>query len=281
MDGVVHDRPAAGQVGIDVKANEVVAAVPRSRRAVLEDSAAARDVRLVADPGVGVESDAGCASRLACDETIRAGAVMWYGEPPLPWCSVGFTARDAAGQRFVYTAGHCNTGLGVGWGTGASAIGPMSASLDAGAIDAATIQVTNPSFAGAAGGEIYIEDGDARTVPVTGVATTLGDIVAGETVCLAANFAAPDGGNDCGVVATNSDATVRGMVRVDGVDTCGGDSGGGWYWLTSTGDRVAYGIHSRSDDGCHGDRGGSRSWFSAIPTVKSGFAPGLDVEVAP
>jgi streptogrisin C len=68
------------------------------------------------------------------------------------------------------------------------------------------------------------------------------------------------------------------MVRVDGLDACPGDSGGGWYWLTSTGRRYAYGIHSRSDTGCHGSGGGSHSWFSALPTVKSTFTPTLNVE---
>ena len=54
------------------------------------------------------------------------------------------------------------------------------------------------------------------------------------------------------MVGTNSDPAVRGMVRVNGLDACGGDSGGGWYWLTPSGRRIAYGIHSRSNIGCHG-----------------------------
>ena len=38
---------------------------------------------------------------------------------------------------------------------------------------------------------------------------------------------------------------MRGFARVDGLDACGGDSGGGWYWLS--GDiRTAYGIHHGS-----------------------------------
>jgi streptogrisin C len=117
-------------------------------------------------------------------------------------------------------------------------------------------------------------------MPVQGVAATANVMVAGETVCLAANFSAPTGDNPCGVLATTSDAAVRGLARVEGVDACGGDSGGGWYGLSS-GYRSAYGIHSRSDAGCHGDTGGSRSWFTSIANAKDGFQPGLNVELRP
>jgi streptogrisin C len=79
------------------------------------------------------------------------------------------------------------------------------------------------------------------------------------------------------VIGSNSDAAVRGMVRVDNEDACSGDSGGTWYDLSGN-TRTGYGVHSRSDAGCHGDAGGSQSWFSALPTIKSGFAPGYDVE---
>jgi len=106
-------------------------------------------------------------------------------------------------------------------------------------------------------------------------------MVAGETVCLSANYTSPSATNPCGILGSNSDASSRGMARVDGVDACGGDSGGGWYWLSSAGNRYAYGIHSRSDTGCHGDAGGNRSWYSAIATVKSGFQPTLNVEIRP
>jgi streptogrisin C len=273
-------RAADGQIGVDVKTNQVVAAVPGGRREALSGSAAAGGaVRLIDDPHRAVQLDAGCTSRAACDETLRAGAIIWRGDPSIPWCAVGFTARDASNQRYVLTAGHCTTGDGVTWGTGALPIGPMIASVDEGAIDASIIEVTNPWFAGQPGGEIYTQ-GDSFSMPVQSVAGT-SDMVAGETVCLAANFSAPNGENLCGVLATTSDAAVRGLARVDGVDACGGDSGGGWYGVSSSGSRSAYGIHSRSDGGCHGEAGGSRSWFTAIARVKDGFQPGLNVELRP
>ena len=151
----------------------------------------------------------------------------------------------------------------------------MYALVITGAYDASIIQVTNAWFRSDQGGEIY------KTVYANGVAPSLSYIWAGDTVCLSANYTNPTGGNSCGVVGSNSDAAVRGMVRVNGLDGCGGDSGGGWYWLTSTGRRIAYGIHSRSDTGCHGDTGGSHSWFSPLPTVKAGWTPWLNVEVRP
>jgi streptogrisin C len=207
---------------------------------------------------------------------------MWRGTTTsnTPWCSVGFTARNASNTRFVYTAGHCSTGIGINWGTGAQNIGPLSAAMDSGAVDASVIQVTNSWFTGDTGGEIYTSNA-SHTAPVVGVAPTVTYMVAGETVCLSANFTNPAGDNMCGVLGTNSDAGVRGMARVDGLDACGGDSGGGWYWYSNSGNRYAYGIHSRSDNGCHGDAGGTHSWFGAIATAKSSFQPTLNVETRP
>jgi streptogrisin C len=275
-------RTAKGQVGIDVTTNTVTVAVPRERKAALAGSAAASGAKLVEDPGTQVVADAGCTTRSACDWTIRAGAVIWRGTTAsnTPWCSVGFTARNANNTRFVYTAGHCSTGIGVNWGTGAQNIGPLTAAMDSGAVDASVIQVTNGWFTGDSGGEIYTSNA-SHTAPVVGVAPTVTYMVAGETVCLSANFTSPAGDNMCGVLGTNSDAAVRGMARVDGLDACGGDSGGGWYWYSSTGNRYAYGIHSRSDNGCHGDAGGTHSWFGAIATAKSSFQPTLNVETRP
>jgi streptogrisin C len=275
-------QAAKGRVGIDVESNKVVVAVAGERRADL--AARNPNAKVIADPGIVADPDAGCTSRSACDWTIRAGAIMWRGTTSsnTPWCSVGFTARNSTPTRFVYTAGHCSTGINVNWGTGGQNIGPMWSALDSGAVDAAIIKVTNSWFTSDTGGEIYISGSTSGWSPVKGVAPTVSYMVAGETVCLSANFTQPTvTGNSCGVLGTNSDAGVRGMARVDGLDACGGDSGGGWYWLSSSGNRYAYGIHSRSDSGCHGDAGGNRSWYTAIATAKSNFQPSLNVEVRP
>ena len=192
---------------------------------------------------------------------------MWRGTTTsnTPWCSVGFTGRNSSGTRFVLTAGHCSTGIGVNWGTWNQNIGPLGAAVDSGVVDTARIQVTNSWFTGDTGGQIYVNPGISGCCDLKGVAPTVGYMVAGETVCLSANFTQPTvNGNSCGVLGTNSDAGVRGMARVDGLDACGGDSGGGWYWVSSSGNRYAYGIHSRSDGGCHGDGGGTRSWYTPV-----------------
>ncbi len=265
---------ATGHVGIDVRTNQVVAAVPRGELSAFRTSPRS-EVKVVARNRQEVVADAGCTARNACDWTVRAGAMLWRSSAGNNVCSVGFTGRQTNNQRWVYTAGHCSNGNNVTWGTGGLPIGPMYASVNSGVYDAAIIRVTNSWFASDQGGEIY------KSVFVNGVAPTLSYIVAGETVCLSANYTNPTGGNFCGVVGTNSDASVRGMVRVNGLDGCPGDSGGGWYWLTSTGRRIAYGLHSRSDTGCHGDQGGTRSWFSPLPTIKAGWTPWLNVEVRP
>jgi streptogrisin C len=249
-------RAADGQVGIDVKTNEVVAAVPAAQQPGLVDQGRAAGVRVVVDPGLNVVDDA-CTARNACDTDIRAGAMLWRSGF---WnCSAGFTASQPfTGNRFVYTAGHCTTGNGVIWGTGNQTIGPMWGSFDAGNVDTALIQVTNGLYTNDPGGDLY------KTLDVDDVAPSVSYIVSGETVCLAANFTVPtDAFNHCGEIASNSDWLHRGMVHVDDEDACGGDSGGGWYWL-SNGFRTAYGIHSGSDPTCHGTGSNDDSWFTAI-----------------
>jgi streptogrisin C len=274
--GNVLSRNARGQVGIDVKTNRVVAAVPANRLQAVRNLRLPSAVSVVADPQLRVEEDAGCTSRDACDWTIRSGAMLWRGNQGYV-CSVGFTARNAANQRFTYTAGHCSNGNGVNWGTGGQSIGPMAASVNVGSLDAAIIRVTNPWFTGDLGGEIYEETAPGRTVPLHGAAPSVSYMLPGELVCLAANFTQPRGPHRCGVIGAVSDPAVGGKTRVHGVDACGGDSGGGWYWRTSAGRRIAYGLHSQSLIGCNVANG--RSWYTPIATARSWS--GLNVEVRP
>ena len=266
---------AKGQVGIDVRANVVVVAVSAQQISALQDAADAAGVKLVVDPKPKVEPDA-CAGRDVCDGSIAAGAMLWRGSAGSFVCSIGFTARDPFTLgRFVYTAGHCSNGIGVTWGTGAQSIGPLLGALDSGDIDASVIQVTNTQYTGQAGGRLY------NTDDVDMVVGSLSAIWVGDVVCKAANFQDPTGPRYCGVIGSVSDAAVRGMVRVDNEDACSGDSGGSWYWLIDSVTphlRSGYGVHSRSSSGCRGDQGGTQSWFSALPTIKAGFAPGYNVE---
>ncbi len=77
-------KAAAGNVGIDVTTNEVVVALPADRKAALASKAAARGAKVVTAKQTPAELDAGCTSRLACDWTLRAGSIMWYGTTPQP-----------------------------------------------------------------------------------------------------------------------------------------------------------------------------------------------------
>jgi streptogrisin C len=233
-------------------------------------------VKLIADPKLSVEPDA-CAARNTCDGSLAAGAMIWRTNVGSFVCSLGFTAQDPFTLgRFAYTAGHCSNGNGVTWGTGAQTIGPMLGSLDSGDIDASVIQVTNPLFTLQAGGRLY------NTDDVDVAVASLSAIWSGDVVCKAANFQDPSGPRYCGEIGLVSDPAQRGMVQVIQEDACPGDSGGTWYWLIDTVVpklRIGYGVHSRSNTGCRGDQGGDTSWFSPLPSIKAGFAPGYNVEI--
>jgi streptogrisin C len=274
-------RLANAYLGIDVKRNALVMALSPDQAAANESALKEAGIIAVKRPTLKLQADAGCTSRAACDWTIRGGSMLWTGSPGNNVCSVGFTARTAANTRYTFTAGHCSGGNGILWGTGGQDIGPLTSSRNTGPVDASIIRVDNPWFKYDSGGEMYNQFAAGKSVAVNSVAPTLGYIWSGDVVCLAANFTSPNGSSFCGVVNTNSDPAVRGMVRVDGLDACPGDSGGSWYWLTNSGRRIAYGLHSRSDVGCHGDQGGSHSWFSPLPTIKSTYLPTLNVETRP
>jgi streptogrisin C len=271
-------RLANAYLGIDVKRNAVVIALSPTQAEQQAGAAKEAGILITRRPSLKVQADAGCTSRDHCDWTIRGGSMIWQGSQGNNNCSVGFTARTAANTRYTFTAGHCSGGNGITWGTDGQAIGPMSSSRNLGPVDASIIRVTNPWFVFDHGGEMYNQFAPGKSVAVNHVAPTLGYIWVGDTVCLAANFQQPSGHSFCGVVGSTSDPNVRGMVRVDGFDACPGDSGGSWYWLVNGSYRVAYGLHSRSDTGCHGDQGGSHSWFSPLPTIKSSYLPTLNVE---
>jgi streptogrisin C len=254
-------KAAGGQVGIDVTTNSVTVALPEQRLGMFSRSLVPAGVALVRDPGRHSSEDV-CTARDNCNDSLRSGLVISRSGAG---CSIGFMARGSTGVRWALTAGHCNGGSTETWSTAGTTIGSLNPanSIDSGAVDASAIQVTNASYAADTVGRIYISG--TSWSGVNGSAPTLSYIWSGDTVCLSARYQAPGTvGNPCAVVTSNSDAGNRGLVRVDGYDGCHGDSGGGWYWLTSSGSRIAYGLHSRSgEDGCNV---GSVSWFSALPS---------------
>ena len=265
---------AQGRIGIDVPRNVVVVEVPPR----LVDELRSPDERVVVVPADerDIEKDV-CNARNDCNDSVRAGSVLWRSDVG-DWCSAGITARSTAtNRRYVITAGHCSNGNGVTWGTGAWTIGDMTFSADSGDLDAGAVHASWWPYAWQPGGDIYMHLMADRRIDMDGVAPSQSFIWVGDVVCLAANYTDPDAiGNRCGVVAENADASAGGKTRVDGVDACGGDSGGGWYWLVN-GNRYGFGIHSSSNSGCNGSLGGDTSWFTTVPRVKQWF-PALEFE---
>ena len=89
--------------------------------------------------------------------------------------------------------------------------------------------------------------------------------------CLSASYPNPArAGNPCGTVGSTNDPNRRNMVRIDGYDSCPGDSGGGWYWLPGSGNRWASALHSRSEEGCNVTP--ARSWASPLNAFHNDLA---------
>ncbi|MFC0531326.1 S1 family peptidase [Phytohabitans kaempferiae] len=250
-------RAAAGHVGIDVRTNEVVVALPPPQLSGFASAAVPAGVRLEANTGTRTQNDA-CTSREDCDNNLRAG--LRLRRSGALWCSAGFTARGSTGIRWQLTAGHCVGTIGETWSNGTTTqrnIGPLTDSIDSGVVDASAIQVTNAFYSADTVGRIAT--GASSFAPVTGETFLL----VNDVVCLSASTTDPTrSGNPCGTVTSLSDSARRGQVRVEGYDACGGDSGGGWYWLPGSGNRWAVGLHSGSLTGCNVTPG--VSWLSPL-----------------
>ncbi|MFY1669964.1 trypsin-like serine protease [Plantactinospora sp. WMMB334] len=254
---------ADGNVGIDVKENRVVVAVPARRMAALRSVPSADGVTVVARSTVRDVPDV-CTSRSNCDDSLRAGLILAPSG-----CSLGWMAHDTRtpSVRWLMTAGHCSTGVGVTWSTAGTNIGTLRGATNSGRVDVSFIEVTNPTYANDSIGRLYSHTSANRFVRLNGAATSMAQFVVGETACLAANATDLTGTNRCGVIGSVSDAQRRGMVRVDNEDACGGDSGGGWYELNADGTRIALGMHSSSSQSCHDESGHSN--FTPLPAIGS------------
>ena len=262
--------------GIETANNRFVIAVTPAQRALVETLAADAGVTLIDRRSTPkTEYDAGCTSRLRLDDPRGLHDLEPVGRRHN--CSVGFTARNSANARYTYTAGHCSSGATL-WGTGL----PVDRDAELGPQLGPRRRGDHPRHQPVVQVRLRRRDLQRvlpdRSVAVKLVAPTLSLIWSGDLVCLAANFTSPNGPNFCGVVGTNSDSSVRGMVRVDGLDACRGDTGGGWYWLTPSGRRTPTASTAAATSAATAPSGGSQSWFSALPTVKSTYTPSLNVE---
>lgn len=253
---------AAGHAGIDIEANRVVAGLTTTDLS-RSGTAAPESVRLVEREPRAMELDA-CGSRRNCGHPLRSGIILWEGEYDNAACSLGFTASASDGSRWAVTAGHCGANGSV-WGHGEVTIGPLKDRRVANNLDVARIHVQSAYWLQSTRGWFYNFGTPNSPLPVDYAITIEGAMIPGEVVCLSAWHAVP--GQSCGTLGVVNDANAGGRARVNNFDACGGDSGGGWYWRNSVGERWAYGIHSASSQGCH--IAGGFSWFSTLPDINA------------
>ncbi|WP_033337673.1 chymotrypsin family serine protease [Catenuloplanes japonicus] len=254
-------QAAGGEVTIDVKTNEVVVRVPKAKFSALSATDVPDGVRVEQGDKVSQHPDA-CTSRTDCDNDLRAGLVL--RRSGTLWCSLGFTARDSANNRWALTAGHCVGTLNETWSNGTSTtrtVGPATDFINSGNQDAGAILVTNSFYSTQTAGRIMI--GPSSYSPVTGESYNL----VNDVNCLSASYTDPArAGNPC---ATVTDVGTGIKTRMAGYDPCGGDSGGGWYWLPGSGNRWAVALHSSSLEGCNVANG--VAWASPLNSFWSGL----------
>ncbi|GLI01745.1 protease [Phytohabitans aurantiacus] len=261
----VFGRAAIDTAAPDAVANKVTVTLPAADLARFENTRSTLSSVIVLKEGDARSSTPECASRLACTTPLRSGIVLWHGPNRTGICSLGFTARAGDGSRWAVTAGHCGTESGefAQWGHSAEPIGLIQAGRDSGNIDIARIQVSNPVWQ--TGGYLYDFWRPNVPAPLHYSITARGTIQAGDVVCLSAWHS---GVENCGGIRTAFGA--RGMPEVY-FDACPGDSGGGWFYITSYGENWAYGIHRGQPSGsltCH-RHDLNTSIFTAVPDMNA------------
>lgn len=248
----------------------------------------ANDPRVVVEQGGGTAAPTACTSRTSCGAPFRSGISVgrdWDAGGPQQaevYCSAGFTARATDGSRWMITAGHCagawedagvssscaSAAYGGCWGHGQQWWGPIRDNWPYGVppyanIDVARARRDNTYWT--AGGYMYNAAAPNSPVDVDAAIEFRFTIQVGDPVCQSMLHAVP--GASCGTVTNVAHPDWYGMVAVS-IDSCVGDSGGGWYMLSGT-QRWAVGIQSAADNGsaCHG--AGEKSYFSAIPDINA------------
>ncbi|PZF79320.1 hypothetical protein C1I92_31800 [Jiangella anatolica] len=272
-NGTHRGVPAGATAGIDLKANRVVVELPASTLASVRRGAVALPATMRATARTAQTTGPEvCATHRSCSPPLRAGVQLWRGPEKTYSCSAGFTANSTTSVgRWVLTAGHCGA-IGSRWGNGTQSVGTMRARYNWNDVDAAAIRIDSTYWLdGATWGWMYDPSATSQRLPVAGRITSETSMQPGQTVCIAAQSIGS--GIRCGVLGDVNDANARGMARVDGIDTCPGDSGGAWYRYSSTG-RIAYGIHHGGKlvpSTCHGS---DVSLFSTLPDIAEhlGFA---------
>ena len=190
-----------GQVGIDVKTNRVVVAVPAAQRPGSCAAGEAASVTVIEDPQLQSRPIM-CAGRDVCDGSIAAGAMLWRGRPAPSY------ALSASPPRTRSCSGASSTPPDTARTESASTGAPARSRSARYSIRSTSmtstprvIQVTNAFYTGQPGGRLY------NTVDVDDVALDLASITIGDVVCLAANFQDPTGARSA--VRSVASATQR------------------------------------------------------------------------
>lgn len=175
---------------------------------------------------------------------VNPGDPWWPGSET--YCSVGFPATDAQGNKHFLTAGHCtNDANQAAYGAsgqsnklGTSNVGG-SRSVNAREGDMGVVAVTETGWTISPN----VNTWGQPAVKVSGSA----EAIVGDTVCHSGNTA-PN--FECGKVRSVNQSIDYGSVVIDGLtttDACsqGGDSGGAWLRGTE-----AVGLHSGGNSSC-------------------------------
>ncbi|MFC0627395.1 proprotein convertase P-domain-containing protein [Kribbella deserti] len=182
---------------------------------------------------------------------VNPGDPWWPGSET--YCSVGFGATDAQGNKHFLTAGHCTNDTNqAAYGEssqrnriGTSNVGG-SRSVNAREGDMGVVAVTETGWNLSAS----VNTWGQPAVTVTGSA----EAIVGDTVCHSGNTA-PN--FECGKVNAVNQSIDYGNVVIDGLTTTsacsqGGDSGGAWL----RGDK-AVGLHSGGESTCQANQDNS------------------------
>lgn len=258
------------QIGVDSEVNRVVVTLPKRASDLIQQLPFSPMIsfRLVDDVVPG--ENAACASRYACGVPLRGGVNIgpFANGNTSSYCSIGFTARAGDGSRWAYTAGHCIPQSEVdarrSYGHGEQYIGGARQRFDQSTADVARVQISNPYWLGGAGGYLYRTS--TTIAEVHGAVTSSASIERYDPVCFSArSLSASD--DNCGV-QNGFDSELMFKVQELGV-LCGGDSGGSAYRLTSTGQRIAYGLLSKTSPRNSSDCTTPPAWasFSSLPAI--------------
>jgi len=270
----------------DTRANRVKIITQNKARAEEARTQFARDPRVVVVQAGGTAGPTACTSRTSCGTPFRSGIAVGPdmdaagSGSATHVCSAAFTAVSNEGSKWLVTAGHCtgdNVDDGVVsycgdgsnggcWGHGGQYWGAMRDSQPYGYspyanVDVARARKDNTYWS--SGGYIYNAGAPSSPFDVDYAIQSRISIEEGDTVCQSMWYAVT--GSYCGTVSDPTSSYWYGMVRAT-VDSCQGDSGGGWYqWINS--ERWAVGVQSAADNASSCHNSNEQSYFSAVPDI--------------